>query len=169
MPIVTELWPIARWMGHSWLGNVARDTFWLFPAAEIVHFFGLCMLFGAVLLIDLRMLGFTRVVSIRRMMGFVPVAALGLVLNTISGIIFLCAYPENYWPSTAFRLKLLAIVIGGLNALWFQWVEAPKVEQLADDADTDARTKLIALLSLTVWVVVIVLGRLLPYVSTSTS
>ena len=160
---------VGRWMGHSWLGDLAREQFWLFPAAEIVHFFGLCLLFGAVLVIDLRMLGFTRAVSMKRVLSFVPVATTGLVLNTVSGIVFLCAYPENYFPSTAFRLKLLAIAAGGLNALWFQWAEVPHIDALADDADASLRVKVAAIMSLTVWVVVIVLGRFLPYVSTSTS
>jgi hypothetical protein len=156
-------------MGHSWLGNMGRDQYWLFPGAEIVHFFGLCLLFGAVLLIDLRILGFTRAVSIKRVLSFVPVAAVGLVLNTLSGIVFLCTYPENYFPSTAFRLKVLAIALAGVNALWFQWVEAPRVEHLGDGADAGPRVKAIALLSLTAWTIVIVLGRFLPYVSKSTS
>ena len=160
---------LGKWMGQSWLGVAARDVFWLFPTAEIVHFFGLCLLMGSLLLIDLRVLGFARTVSIKKVIAFTPVALVGLVLNTISGVVFLCAYPENYWPSTAFRLKLLAIVIGALNALWFKWAEAPRIELLADDADAEFRAKIVAALSLATWVVVIALGRLLPYVSVSTS
>jgi hypothetical protein len=156
-------------MGQSWLGVAARDVFWLFPTAEIVHFFGLCLLMGALLLIDLRVLGFARSVSIKKVIAFTPVAIVGLALNTISGIVFLCAYPENYWSSVYFRLKLLAVVIGGLNALWFKWAEAPHIERLPDDGDASARAKVVALLSLTTWVVVIVLGRFLPYVTLSSS
>jgi hypothetical protein len=164
-----ELMSIGRWMGQSWLGDAARDLFWLFPAAEIVHFFGLCLLMGAMLLIDLRLLGLARGLSVKKVQSFISLAIVGLALNFLSGIVFLCAYPENYWPSTAFRFKLLAICIGGANALWFKWSEAPRIERLAEDADTDTRTKVVAALSLGVWVTVIILGRLLPYVSKSTS
>jgi len=164
-----EVPAFAQWMGQSWLGQTARDVFWLFPAAEILHFFGLCLLFGAMLLIDLRLLGFARVVSIKQVLNFIPVATAGLGINVLSGIVFLCAYPENYWPNTAFQLKLLAIVLGGANALWFKWLEAPRIEALADDADANRRTKWVAMLSLAIWIVVIVLGRLLPYVSKTTS
>jgi len=164
-----ELMSIGRWMGQSWLGEAARDLFWLFPAAETVHFFGLCLLMGAMLLIDLRMLGFARQLSIKKVQSFITLAVVGFTLNFLSGIVFLCAYPENYWPSTAFRFKLLAICLGGANALWFKCAEAPRIELMADDADTDTRTKFVAALSLLVWVTVIILGRLLPYVSKSTS
>ena len=160
---------LGKWMGQSWLGEAARDIYWLFPTAEIFHFFGLCLLMGSLLLIDLRVLGFARAVSIRKVIAFTPVAVVGLGINVVSGIVFLCAYPENYWPSTAFRLKLLAIIIGALNALWFKWFEAPRIERLPDDGDADMRAKMVAFLSLTAWIVAIVLGRFLPYVSLSSS
>jgi len=164
-----NLWSIAEWMGKSWLGQTARDVFWVFPVAEMIHFLGLCLLMGAMLLVDLRLLGFARSVSIKQALLFIPAAAFGLLLNVASGIVFLCAYPENYWPSTAFRFKLLAIFLGALNALWFKWVEAPRIELLAENAGADRRTKVVAALSLVIWIVVIVLGRLLPYVSKSSS
>ena len=139
---------IETWMEQSWLGVAARDIYWVFPAAEMVHFFGLCLLMGSLLVIDLRVLGFARGVSIKKVLVFVPAAGLGLALNIVSGIVFLSAYPENYWPSTAFRLKMLAIGIGIFNALWFKWAEAPHIEQLADDGDASRRAKAVALLSL---------------------
>src|SRR5262249_2269776 len=160
---------LGHWMGHSWLGEAGRGKFWLFPSAEIVHFFGLCLLFGAVLVIDLRLLGFGRGVPIKRVLAFVPVATLGLVLKPVSGRVVICASPENYWPSTAFRLKLLAIILAGLNGLWFQFTEARHIAHLADDAETGWKTKSVALLSLSAWTIVIILGRFLPYVSKSTS
>jgi hypothetical protein len=164
-----ELMTIGRWMGQSWLGEAARDLFWLFPAAEIVHFFGLCLLMGAMLMIDLRLLGFARQLSLKKVHSFISLALIGFGLNAMSAIVFLCAYPENYWPATAFRLKLLAICIGGANALWFKFAEAPRIEMLTDDAVPDRRTQFVAALSLLVWITVIILGRLLPYVSVSTS
>ena len=160
---------IVHWMEQSWLGVAGRDTFWLFPAAEIVHFFGLCLLMGAILIVDLRMLGFARRMSLQATLQFIPAAGLGLALNLASGIVFLCAHPENYWPSDAFRLKLLAIVVGGFNALWFKWMETPRLEKLPADADVGLRTKFVALLSITIWIAVIVLGRFLPFVSKSSS
>jgi hypothetical protein len=160
---------IAEWMEHSWLGVAGRDIFWLFPAAEIVHFFGLCLFMGAMLIVDLRLLGFARRVSLQAALQFIPVAAFGLLLNLASGVVFLCAQPDNYWPSAAFRLKLLAILLGGANALWFKWMEAPRLAQLPGDADVDARTKIVGGLSLLIWLAVIVIGRFLPFVSVSTS
>jgi hypothetical protein len=160
---------IVHWMEQSWLGVAGRDTFWLFPLGEIVHFFGLCLLMGAMLVVDLRILGFAKRLSLQATMQLIPAAALGLWLNLASGIVFLCAHPENYWPSWAFRLKLFAILLGGLNALWFKWMEAPRLERLSPGADADLRAKFIAGASLTIWIAVITLGRFLPFVSKSSS
>jgi hypothetical protein len=160
---------VVHWMEQSPLGVAGRDTFWLFPLGEIVHFFGLCLLMGAILIMDLRLLGFAKRVSLHAIQQLIPAAALGLLLNLASGIIFLCAHPENYWPSPAFRLKLFAIFLGGLNALWFKWMEVPRLAGLADDADVDTRAKFVAALSITIWIVVIALGRFLPFVSKSSS
>jgi hypothetical protein len=160
---------IVHWMESSWLGVAGRDVFWVFPMGEILHFFGLCLLMGAILVVDLRLLGFARRVPLTAAVSLIPAAIWGLAINLASGIIFLCAHPENYWPSFAFRMKMLAILIGGANALWFKWAEAPRLAGLADEADVDARAKFVAALSLTIWIVVIVLGRFLPFVSKSSS
>lgn len=161
---------LVKWSADSELGRAGRDVFWVFPAAETLHFFGLCLLMGAMLMIDLRVLGLgRRYVSIEATFALLPVAIAGFVLNVASGILFLCAHPDNYWPSTAFRLKLFAIVLGGANALWFKYAEAPRLAGVADDFDADARTKAIAVASLSIWTAVIILGRFLPFVSKSTS
>ena len=161
---------IIDWSEASWLGRVGREVFWVFPAAEVVHFLGLCLLMGAMLVIDLRLLGLARrQLSIDAALSLLPVAIAGLALNLVSGIVFLCAQPDNYWPSTAFRWKLVAIVLAGANALWFKFAEAPRLVNISDDIDTDARVKLVAAISLFIWTAVIILGRFLPFVSRSTS
>lgn len=160
---------IVNWMQSSWIGVAGRDVYWVFPAAEIVHFFGLCLFMGAMLIIDLRLLGFARKLPLHATLTLIPIALVGLLLNFLSAIVFLCTYPENYWPSLAFNLKLLAIFLGCLNALWFKIMEAPRLVAVPDHGDVDRRTKTVAALSLVIWVAVIVLGRFLPFVSVSTS
>jgi len=46
------------WIGSSWLHNWINLSPWAYPAMEIVHFTGLSILFGSLLLIDLRVAGF---------------------------------------------------------------------------------------------------------------
>src|SRR5690349_18815042 len=93
-----------KWTADSWLGNAGRDVFWVFPTAEIFHFFGLCLLMGSMIFVDLRLLGFAKErISITNVLAFVPAAMIGIVINVLTGIVFLCTYPENYWPAWAFQ------------------------------------------------------------------
>ena len=53
-----DLLPYFEWIEATSLGNAIRQSAWLFPVIEAVHLLGLCVLGGAVLIVDLRMLGF---------------------------------------------------------------------------------------------------------------
>jgi hypothetical protein len=57
MPSETLL-PLFEWGEASWLGQLIRQSLWLFPVIEAVHLLGLSLLGGAVLMVDLRLLGF---------------------------------------------------------------------------------------------------------------
>ena len=56
------------------------------------------------------------------------------------------------------------VIIAGLNALWFWFGEHKELVQLADGEDAEFRAKVIAGLSLLIWVIVIILGRFMPFV-----
>ena len=56
------------------------------------------------------------------------------------------------------------VLIAGLNAMWFYFGEHKELSQLADGEDADFRAKVIGALSLLIWVVVIILGRFMPFV-----
>jgi hypothetical protein len=154
---------ILSWLESTWIGETVRNTFWVFPTLETIHFFGLSILLGALLMLELRLLGFEPGIPIRPALRFIPVAIFGFVLNLISGIGFVCADPFNYWPNPGFKAKMVLILLAGLNALWFEFAERRKLASLPEGAAVDMQAKIISGLSLALWVTIIVLGRLLPY------
>jgi hypothetical protein len=143
------------------IGELMRDTTWLYGVCQTLHFIGLTTLFGAILLVDLRMLGLFRNTPIRAFMPLIPVAIGGFALNLVTGAMFFTFDPVNFWHNKGFLLKLAALAVAGVNALWFTIGEQPRVLKLADGEATDAATKISAGLSITVWMVVIVCGRLI--------
>lgn len=147
----------------SWLGTTVRGYAWIFPTLETVHFMGLCTLFGSLMVIDLRLLGVAKKIPMGPAMKFVPIAIGAFLVNLLSGIGFFCSDPFNYYPNLSFRIKMLLIVLGGVNAMWFQFVEAPKIKSLPPGAPTTLTVKFIAALSLVLWIGVIVMGRMIPY------
>ncbi len=156
--------PLASWLEATWLGEQMRNIFWLFPMMETVHFIGLTIMFGSLLVIDVRVIGFGRFINMKAALKFIPIAIGAFMVNLISGIMFLCANPFRYFPNIAFQWKMGLIVIAGLNALWFWFGEHKILEQLADGEDAEFRAKVIAFLSIAIWVGVIIFGRMIPYV-----
>ena len=152
---------VLTWIESSALHNFFLNTAWAFPAAETVHFFGLIVLFGSVAIVDLRLLGIARTIPLQSVVAFIPLSLIGFSMNAVTGVLFFFADPFRYYPNIAFRLKILAIVLAGLNAIWFKYAVYQKIMQSRELA-TDA--KIIAGLSLLLWILVIFAGRMIPYV-----
>jgi len=83
--------------------------------------------------------------------------------------LFFAADPMMYWPSPAFKLKMFLILLAGLNALVFTLVEHRHALVLGEDDQASTFMKVSAGLSLSFWLLVLLLGRLLPAFEGSTS
>lgn len=150
-------------LSSSWLGELMRGIWWMWPLMENLHFFGLCMMFGALMVIDLRVLGVAKSIPMAASMKLIPVALIAFGINLITGIAFICGDPFRYFYNLSFQWKMGLIVLAGINALWFWFGEHAKLSRLAVGEDADFQAKVIAGLSLIIWIVVIILGRLIPY------
>jgi len=143
---------------------MVRESWWLFPTLETLHFIGLILLLGALLIMDLRYLGLASRAPLSAVMRYLPVAVLGFTINLATGILFVVSDPFRYVPNPAFQLKMLAVLLSGINALWFKFA-VDWHEVAANPEYTPGRTvRLIAGISLALWMAVIVLGRFIPYV-----
>jgi hypothetical protein len=151
------------WASNTFIGTAMRDIFWMWPFMENLHFTGLSIMFGALLVIDLRVLGVTKVIPMSGALKLIPLAIAAFSINLITGIAFYLGDPFRYTDNLAFQWKMALIIIAGVNALWFWFGEHAKLSKLADGVDAEFSAKVIAALSLAIWVVVIVLGRLIPY------
>ncbi len=152
------------WMKASWLGQLTAGNSWGFPTLESLHFVGLVLLIGAVFIIDLRVLGLAPRIPARAVMAFLPWAFIGFIINLITGVLFFFAEPNNYYGNIAFRLKMVAVLLAGLNALWFRFAAHPRGAVAPVDVQFTPQAQWIAAFSLFLWLAVIVLGRLIPFV-----
>lgn len=154
--------PFLHWIRETPLGEAMRETPGLFPAGEMAHFIGLSLLIGVMTVVDLRILGVFRQTSYASVLKLLPLAVLGFTVNLISGIAFIAANPFLYSSNPAFLLKLIVILLGGLNAVWFTFAEHRQIAGLPSDALAPLPARIMAGASLAMWVLVILLGRLLP-------
>jgi hypothetical protein len=151
-----------RPLHDSAISDTIRHSPWIFPALETSHFIGLCLLVGAMILVDLRLLGVLRAGSVKAVLRFTHLAIAGFAINLLSGIGFFVSNPENYAQNPLFWAKMILVFLAGLNVLWFEWAERQPLLALPDTAALPARTRAVAGLSLALWCAIIVLGRFLP-------
>jgi hypothetical protein len=142
-----------------------QQNAWVWPTMEMIHFAGLCMLLGSLLIIDLSVIGFARDIPLKIVDKFIIVTLIGFGLNAITGTLFFIGDPDRYAVNIAFRIKIVLIAIAGLNALYFTFRVRPKIEAGANNfRDLGTEARLSTALSLTLWTSIIVLGRFIPYV-----
>jgi hypothetical protein len=159
---------IVYYFKTPWAFWLVDHFHWMWPLCETVHFLGMAMLVGIVGMLDLRMLGVARGLPIAPMQRLIPWAVVGFVLNLATGFIFVSAAPSNYAASIAFRLKVLFILLAGLNVLLFYVTGlARRVDTLGPGDDAPAAAKAIAAISLFLWVGVMFWGRMLPFLWTA--
>ena len=131
---------------------------WTFMMAS--HFLGLIMIVGTVGLLDIRIMGFMKQLPIRPLHRLVPWGLAGLAVNIVTGLLAFAARPENYIFSVAIWLKMLALLLLGVNAVAFYLTDIfGQVEKLEAGEDAPFAAKLVAASGLFLWFAVIALGR----------
>ncbi len=147
------------------INSYIQSNAWVWPTMEMIHFAGLCLLLGSLLIIDLSVIGFARDIPLKLVDKFIIATLIGFALNAITGTLFFVGDPGRYAVNIAFRLKILLIVIAGLNALYFTFRVRPEIKAGANNfTELGANARISTALSLTLWTSIIVLGRFIPYV-----
>jgi len=157
----------SKWVSHTRVSNAIIESPWIWPASETLHFIGLAMLLGTVALLDLRMLGFARSLDLRGLHRLTRWGIAGFVINTVTGGIFFVAAPFQYIHNVVFQLKLLAMLLAGINALVFEFRILPNMEDIGPGGDAPAAAKFTAAFSLVLWLCVMFFGRMLPFLGES--
>jgi hypothetical protein len=140
---------IGEWPGASWLQQSA--TAYLFVNAA--HILGIAVLLGAILPLDLRMLGFFRKFPVDVLAPFlVRSAAVGLSLALLTGAWLFSVNPDEYLANIAFRWKLALLALALVNVGFQHW-GARDVVHIAP------AVRVRAAFSLCLWISVLVAGR----------
>ena len=137
-------------------------TAWGWPIMESLHFVGLSLLVGAIGVFDLRLLGIGKRIPFAAARRLVPFGLAGFAMSILTGATFLMTEPNQYIYNPAFLLKVLFMAIAGVNAGLFALSPfGRRLEGSGPQAPRSARV--IAVVSLTLWVAVIASGRLITF------
>lgn len=157
-----------NWIDSLGIYRLMNAFDWLWPLCEMIHFVGMALLIGTIGIIDLRVLGFVKGLPISRLEALVPVAIAAFAANAATGILFVIANPAGganaYLLNLAFQIKLVLILIAGINAIAFYFSGiAERTAALGPVDEAPMNAKVIAATSIVVWIFVIMFGRLIMY------
>lgn len=129
---------------------------------ETLHFIGLSVLFGIVLLLDLRMLGLMKRIPFSALHKLMPWAVGAFTVNLATGMMFFVAQSDQYIKNDVFYWKLAFVLVAGLNALYLTVLDEPW--EVAAGEDAPGREKLMAATAIAVWIGIIYCGQMLPFI-----
>jgi len=154
----------SAWIKHIGLQDLIDHYVWIIPGSQTVHFFGLALLFGIIGLLDFRLLGFLKGLPIAQLTRLIPLAMVGFGINVVTGFILFAGAPYMFAHNIAFEWKMAFIAVAGLNALVFLVSGLQrKCEALGPYDDVPMGAKVVALVSVVMWVGVMFWGRMLPF------
>jgi|SRR5687768_6017333 hypothetical protein len=150
------LLPFFQWCESLWLGRAVVGSLWLFPVIEAVHLLSLSLLGGAVLIVDLRLLGtglksWTPAELWREARPYMIGGLLGLIATGIP--LFLseaikCYYNDSFWV----KMTTLPIAIAFAFTI--------RASAMRDSVrNTPRRQAVVGAVSITLWLIVAAAGR----------
>jgi hypothetical protein len=159
---------LADLLARTNLVDLVNAVDWLWPLFEILHFVGMSLLIGTVGLVDLRILGVGKGLPITVLERFIPLGVAGFAINLLTGFVFIAGNPVGgpleYLENLSFQLKMLLVLIAGVNLLAFYATGVARATAgVAAEAEAPPGAKVVAAVSLAVWFGVIIFGRLIMY------
>jgi hypothetical protein len=144
------------------IGMFVSGHSWVWPTAETLHFIGLSLLFTVVLIVDLRLLGMVKRVSYAAVYQLLPLGMLGFGLNLVTGLLFYMAALPQYIHNKTFYWKILFVVLGGINLLYFMLED--DVWAIGPGDDAPLPSKIAAASAIVLWAAVLFCGHMLPFI-----
>jgi hypothetical protein len=129
---------------------------WAYPVLEIVHIFGIGLLLGNLVLLELRVFGRGAALPVKELARLsLGLAGAGFGLAAASGLLMFSTQPAELLANRAFTLKMLLLFVAGCNSAVFH--ARGSLQRL------DRTARVLMLLSTLVWLGVLCCGRWIAY------
>ncbi len=152
-----------EWLqGTALAVSVAEEWF---PLIESVHVITMAIVAGTIFLVDTRLIGLS---STRLPFSYVserllPWTWIAFCCSVLTGTLMFMANATGYYDNTPFRVKMVLLLLAGLNMLYFQKVTFRSVAAW-DVGRAPSRARLAGLISIGLWCGVIGFGRWIGFV-----
>ncbi len=154
---------LATWLEGTWLSSFMNWSAWAWPLCESLHFLGLTLLIGTVVLFDLSLLGWVKELAPA---GFRPLercGAFGFLLCAATGALFVVGIPRGYLGNPAFHWKVVFLSAALVNVLIYHRTVAGRVAALPPGGQVPGAARWMGGLSLLLWTAVLCAGRLVAF------
>jgi hypothetical protein len=142
-----------------------RNSRWTYASVNAAHIVGIALLFGAIVPLDLRLMGWRRTVPIGTMARLLlPVAISGLVLALTAGLALFSIRAVKYAATGLFQVKMALVICAVTNALLLHRAVQWERHQSAVGVVPPQRLRVAGALSISLWLSVIACGRMLAFV-----
>ena len=160
------MYDLLAWLEASALGHAMRNAgVWSYGIVNLTHILGVSALFGSVVVLDLRLLGFwasAPLAAITR--PTVAVAQTGFAIAAASGVCLLATNATEYANNPFLLIKFPAIAAGLLNVGVVRTLPEWRAHRARDLAAGERRRLAVAGgLSLTCWSIAVAAGRMIGY------
>jgi hypothetical protein len=152
------------WLESTPIADFIRTVPWAYPALETAHYIGLACLVGGIMLIDLRLLGFARSLPMRPVLGLLRFVWAGFIINAVSGTLIFIYGATSFSANSAFRLKMVLMLLAGINAAIFTVAVARSGDAWVESGQIPRPVKAIATASFVLWLGVVTAGRWMAYI-----
>jgi len=163
--LVMPLRALFEWVSEFPSSIAIRESLYFSPYLTVAHVVSMCLFAGLIVMMDLRLLGIgnmrTPFSEVQRRLF--PWQMLGMALSSVTGLTLAFADPMRFFVNIFFWTKMLVMVLAGINALAFHFITYNSVVRWDSSATTPFGARLSGGLSIVMWAVVIVAGRLIPY------
>ena len=138
---------------------------WAFTTIEVVHVFAISLVIGTIMIVDLRLLG---IASTKRPFAelsrqVLPFTWAAFVVAVIAGLLLFISRAADYFGSPVYWVKMLLIVLAGINMMIFEFITVRDVQKWNINSTPPPPARLAGGISITCWVLVAVLGRLIAF------
>lgn len=156
---------ISQILYDSEFGTALRESVYVFPIVEGLHLISLAFSVGFILFVDLRLTGlFLRNVPVTDILKPLrPWLIGGFVVTIATGIALFISEASKVIVISVFPLKILFILLAGINALWFELKWGRNAAEWEHLDTIPKSVKLAGLASITLWSGAVITGRLIAY------
>ena len=157
-------------LAASGFATALRESVWVYPIVNALHILGISLLIGAIIPLDLRLLGvFRHTIAVRPMARtLVPMSIVGLSLAVVTGAMLFTVSPLDYIRTDVFLIKvgaigaaLINIALVRANASWREIAQSDP--SIMNRTEPDSRLRIAAGVSILLWLAVLLCGRLVGY------